>query len=157
MDSLLLKKRIISGDEVCLAAVCDGVGSLESGAVASSLAIQMLIEWLNGVEDTERIGLALIETVQNINEAVVRESNEKGIRTASTLSALLLAGGRYYTAHVGDSRIYACSRMVSIRNWMWNASENTVRRQTRRTFQRYSKNLCRRQSKMASWTISRPR
>ena len=58
MDSLLLKKRIISGDEVCLAAVCDGVGSLESGAVASSLAIQMLIEWLNGVEDTERIGLA---------------------------------------------------------------------------------------------------
>lgn len=109
MDSLLLKKRIISGDEVCLAAVCDGVGSLESGAVASSLAIQMLIEWLNGVEDTERIGLALIETVQNINEAVVRESNEKGIRTASTLSALLLAGGRYYTAHVGDSRIYACS------------------------------------------------
>lgn len=109
MDSLLLKKRIISGNEVCLAAVCDGVGSLEGGAVASSLAIQMLIEWLNRAENTERIGLALIDVVQKINEAVVQESNEKGIRTASTLSALLLTGGRYYTAQVGDSRIYSCS------------------------------------------------
>lgn len=109
MDSLLLKKRVISGQEVCLAAVCDGVGSLKDGAVASSLAIQMLIEWLNHVEAIERIGLALTDTVQTINQAIVRESREKGVRTASTLSVLLLAGKRYYIAHVGDSRIYSYS------------------------------------------------
>jgi len=106
MDSLLLKKRIVSGKEVCLAAVCDGVGSLEDGAVASSIAIQMLIEWMNQIGTDERIGLALIDIVQKINQRVVHESIENGIQTASTLSALLLTGEKYYTAHVGDSRIY---------------------------------------------------
>jgi len=106
MDSLLLKKRIVSGKEVCLAAVCDGVGSLEAGAVASSIAIQMLIEWMNQVESDERIDLALIDIVQRINQRVVLESIENGFRTASTISALLLTNEKYYTVHAGDSRIY---------------------------------------------------
>jgi len=109
MDSVLLKERSISGTEVCLAAVCDGVGSLESGAVASSLAIQTLVDWLNQISTVEQIGFRLLETVYEINRRIVQESSENGIRTASTFSALLMAEGRYYTAHVGDSRIYCYS------------------------------------------------
>lgn len=109
MDSLLLKERKISGTDVCLAAVCDGVGSLEKGAVASSLAIQMLIEWLNHLQTVEQIGFRLLDVVQRINQRVVQEADENNIQTASTFSALLISKGRYYIAHVGDSRIYSCS------------------------------------------------
>lgn len=109
MDSLLLKERNISGTEVCLATVCDGVGSLENGAVASSLAIQILIDWLNRLTTTERIGLKLLDTVHDINQKIVQEAISNHVRTASTLSALLMADGKYYTSHVGDSRIYSCS------------------------------------------------
>ena len=109
MDSLLLKERNISGTEVCLAAVCDGVGSLENGAVASSLAIQILIDWLNRLTTTERIGLKLLDTVHDINQKIVQEAINNHVRTASTLSALLMVDGKYYTSHVGDSRIYSCA------------------------------------------------
>lgn len=84
MDSVLLKERSISGTDVCLAAVCDGVGSLESGAVASSMAIQTLVDWLNQLPTVEQIGFRLLETVYEINHRVVQESSENGIRTAST-------------------------------------------------------------------------
>ena len=73
MDSVLLKERSISGTEVCLAAVCDGVGSLESGAVASSLAIQTLVDWLNQISTVEQIGFRLLETVYEINRRIVQE------------------------------------------------------------------------------------
>lgn len=109
MDSLLLKERDVSGTEVCLAAVCDGVGSLESGAVASLLAVQILVDWLNRLTSAERIGLKLLNTVHEINQLVVQEAAKNNIRTASTFSALLMADGKYYTAHVGDSRIYSYS------------------------------------------------
>lgn len=38
MDSLLLKSRTVAGTEVCLAAVCDGVGSLADGALSAQWA-----------------------------------------------------------------------------------------------------------------------
>lgn len=109
MDSLLLKECNISGTEVCLAVVCDGVGSLENGSVASSLAVQVLIDWLNQLTTTERIGLNLLDTVHDINQRVVQASIKNHIRTASTLSAILMSDGKYYIVHVGDSRIYSCS------------------------------------------------
>lgn len=106
MDSLLLKDRVVGGRRVCLAAVCDGVGSMENGAFASSGAIRMLIHWLDRLEDTQRIGLRLRDYILDINRSILWEAQAKGLQTASTLSALLLADGKYYTVHVGDSRIY---------------------------------------------------
>lgn len=107
MDSLLIKERTIAGAWTCLAVVCDGVGSLESGAVAASQAVQQLGIWLDGLEDVDRAGLNLRQAVLRINEQIMDRARNMGIRTAATLSALLLTGGRYYIVHAGDSRIYS--------------------------------------------------
>ena len=107
MDSLLVKERTIAGEWICLAVVCDGVGSLESGALAASQAVQQLGAWLNGLEDISRAGLNLRQAVLRINEQIRDQARNLGIRTATTLSALLLTGGRYYIVHAGDSRIYS--------------------------------------------------
>ncbi|OUQ77270.1 PP2C family serine/threonine-protein phosphatase [Flavonifractor sp. An100] len=107
MDSLLVKERTIAGEWICLAVVCDGVGSLESGALAASQAVQQLGAWLNGLEDISRAGLNLRQAVLRINEQIIDQARNLGIRTATTLSALLLTGGRYYIVHAGDSRIYS--------------------------------------------------
>ena len=106
MDSLLLKERAIQGEKLYLAVVCDGVGSLEEGAYAAGAAVRMLNNWFENLEDTNGLGLRLQDCVSNINLAVFAVSKRKQIKTACTLSCLLLTEDRYYVVHVGDSRIY---------------------------------------------------
>ena len=107
MDSLLLKERVIQGTRVCLAVVCDGVGSLEDGAYAAASAVQMLGNWFENLEENTQLGPQLYDYVRNINLAVLTKSDRKRMRTACTLSCLLLCDGQYYIVHVGDSRIYS--------------------------------------------------
>lgn len=106
MDSLLLKSRKIQGAELCLAAVCDGVGSLADGAYAASSAVQMLRNWFENLEDTANLGLRLRDYVFSINLAIVTKARSRQIKTACTLSCLLLWSGQYAVVHLGDSRIY---------------------------------------------------
>ena len=106
MDSLLLKSRSIQGTELCLAAVCDGVGSLADGAYAASSAVRMLSNWFENLEDTARLGLRLRDYVLSVNLAIVTKARNKQMETACTLSCLLLWDGQYCIVHVGDSRIY---------------------------------------------------
>lgn len=106
MDSLLLKERDIGGNPVCILAVCDGVGGLPDGAFASSSAVRMLSEWFDGVDSHQRLGLRARDAVLEINRRIVDTAREKGLRTGTTLSILLLSDGKYYIVHTGDSRIY---------------------------------------------------
>lgn len=106
MDSILLKRKTLAGRELCLAVVCDGVGSLEQGAFAASAAVRMFSTWFEKLESENRIGLELRDYVMEIHQRVLKAARGYQIRTASTLSALLLDGERYYVVHIGDSRIY---------------------------------------------------
>lgn len=106
MDSLLLKSRTVAGTEVCLAAVCDGVGSLADGALSAQWAVQMLYNWLENLEDAEELGTRLRDYVQTMNLAIRTKAQKQQAETACTLSCLLLWRQWYCLAHVGDSRIY---------------------------------------------------
>ena len=106
MDSLLLKSRTVAGTEVCLAAVCDGVGSLADGALSAQWAVQMLCNWLENLEDAEELGARLRDYVQTMNLAIRTKAQKQQAETACTLSCLLLWRQWYCLAHVGDSRIY---------------------------------------------------
>ena len=106
MDSLLLKSRTVAGTEVCLAAVCDGVGSLADGALSAQWAVQMLYNWLENLEDAEELGVRLRDYVQTMNLAIRTKAQKQQAETACTLSCLLLWRQWYCLAHVGDSRIY---------------------------------------------------
>lgn len=110
MDSLLLKKRVINSNSVYMAVVCDGVGSLENGAFAAFTAVEKLNEWFDTVEETKRLGLQLLDRVQEISGSISFLAKSKKLQTASTLSALLIVGERYYIVHTGDSRIYGCKQ-----------------------------------------------
>jgi len=106
MDSLLLRKRSVVGRDILLAVVCDGVGSMEHGSYASAYAAKALNQWFDQAEDVQRLGLRLRDRVLEINQEIIAEAEANGLRTASTLSALLLTGPKYYIVHTGDSRVY---------------------------------------------------
>ena len=106
MDSLLLKQREIGKKTICIAAVCDGIGSLADGAFASSAAIRKLSVWFTRMTDTKKLGLQMRDAVLEINRYIIEESKKGGFHTGTTISALLLEEDHYYIVHTGDSRIY---------------------------------------------------
>lgn len=109
MDSLLLKERSVNGQSICLAVICDGVGSTQDGAFASAEAIKMIGDWFDHIECMDRLGLQLRDYVLKINKSIVQKARQQGFHAASTLSALLLCEKHYYIVNVGDSRIYSFS------------------------------------------------
>ena len=106
MASRRLNERQVGGRQLLIAVVCDGVGSLMDGAWAAREAVRMLGLWFDGVGDMERLGLKLRDQVLEINREICRTAKLQALQTATTLSALLLDGDRYYIVHLGDSRIY---------------------------------------------------
>ena len=106
MDSLLLKSRLVQERELCIAAVCDGVGGLADGAYAASSTVKMLSNWFENLENTDSLGPRLREYIESVNFAVLTQARARQLQTACTLSCLLLWDGQYTVAHVGDSRIY---------------------------------------------------
>lgn len=107
MDSVLLKTRQVGGENVLLAVVCDGVGSLQHGAFASGTAASGLGDWFNSLDNLERAGMKMRDAAQRLNTRIVQTVKEKNIQAASTLSAMLFFHGCYCIVHVGDSRVYA--------------------------------------------------
>ena len=102
--------------------VADGVGGANKGAVASAIATNPG-DWnayFRGLYDTltpeypnvaEEMQAHLVNLVENIHRRILERAkapNHHGMKT--TLSALVLFGGKAYIAHVGDSRIYLCAR-----------------------------------------------
>ena len=109
MDSLLLKCREDKGRTALLAVICDGVGSLADGSVASGMAVKLLNEWFNSIAlDDDHIGLRMRNEALKINAKIVLRAEKEGLNTATTLTALMVAEGNYFIVHAGDTRVYCC-------------------------------------------------
>ncbi|MDD5924169.1 MAG: serine/threonine-protein phosphatase [Clostridia bacterium] len=114
-DSLCIKVMTINGSRVAFAALCDGMGGLAKGEVASATVIDALSQW---AEDT----LPILVASGNLSDHVLREQWEQivseqskkimaygesiGIKLGTTVCAILLTDDRYYVLNVGDSRVY---------------------------------------------------
>jgi protein phosphatase len=100
--------------------VCDGMGGRAAGEVASSLAVESVIEHFRGTTVRSGIGTgygadgnsessdALTNAIEMANKRICQTaaSNPAQAGMGSTIVAALLTGNRISIAHVGDSRIY---------------------------------------------------
>lgn len=107
MDSLFLAGRVLKKTEVCIAMVCDGVGSLSDGAFAASSASTMLRYWFENLETHPGLGPRLRDYILTVNQAIFTKAQMRRLQTAATLSCLLLWGEQYCIVHAGDSRVYS--------------------------------------------------
>ena len=108
-------KTVQSGRrEIALAAICDGMGGLAQGEVASARMVRGVEAWFRQAapailaEELPEGDLAAqwTELVQSANQAIFRYGQTQGVRLGTTVTALLLTGGRDYLLHVGDCRAY---------------------------------------------------
>lgn len=113
-DSLLLKIAQTNLGKVCLCVMCDGMGGLSKGELASATVIRVMEQWFeNTFPDMIKKGFSW-EDVKLQWDNIVLEQNQSlnayaaknGTRMGTTIVALLIVGDRYFVMNIGDSRAY---------------------------------------------------
>ena len=91
-----------------LVVVCDGMGGMQGGSVASQLAVQTILEAVASADKQDNPVMALKKAIRSANVAIIEKGEEnpdlQGMGT--TVTALLVTPHSAITAYVGDSRIY---------------------------------------------------
>lgn len=112
-DSLLIKHAVSDIGEVLMAIVCDGMGGLSKGELASATVIREFARWFDEDLPTELdnldmqvIGGKWSLMLKNLNLKILEYGAARGVSLGTTFSGILLADRQYVIAHVGDTRIY---------------------------------------------------
>lgn len=123
-DSLTVKTVRSALGEMVLAVMCDGMGGLEKGEMASASVIKQFEKWLleelgklcqNGRLNGQAVCVQWSELIRSMNEKLKNYGASQGIRLGTTLTALLLTQQEYVLMNVGDSRAYEILEQEGIR------------------------------------------
>lgn len=95
-----------------LVVVCDGMGGMQGGSVASQLAVQTIIGTVAAADRQSDPATTLINAIKRANMAIIAEGQQNAnlLGMGTTVTALLLTPYSALTAYVGDSRIYQLRR-----------------------------------------------
>ncbi len=127
------------GDELdakgMLLAVADGVGGHAQGREAAEYAVRNLLNDYFATPDTWSVAKSFDTVLAAANRwllATARKNREYA-GMATTLTALVLRGSRYYVGHVGDSRAYlwragALTQLTEDHTWPHPELSNVLRR-----------------------------
>lgn len=115
-DSIYAKNIRTNFGNAFMGIVCDGMGGLSNGEVASHNVVVAFAEWFEEEFQyimTETVSEQVVfiqwqQIIADVNFQIRKLSVELGCKMGTTLSVLMLFNGKYYAAQIGDSRIY-CS------------------------------------------------
>lgn len=123
-DSYMIKEAQTKMGRIFFGVLCDGMGGLSNGELASATVIRAMEQWfetdfpqlLVHTTDAEEV----LEKVKNDWHVIANELNVQlaryvegtGNRMGTTIVALLLIKDQYFIMNVGDSRAYALSNQV---------------------------------------------
>ncbi|HIU67652.1 MAG TPA: serine/threonine-protein phosphatase [Candidatus Caccomorpha excrementavium] len=113
-DSILLKRIENPSAEMVFGVLCDGMGGLSEGELASSTLVEAALQWIESREDILCADVADGSWLRDEwtkllcvhNQYLLQYGRERGIRLGTTVVLMLIAYGQYYVMNVGDSRAY---------------------------------------------------
>ena len=118
-DAYCMKVAETSIGDVALMVVCDGMGGLARGELASATVIRAFGDWFDerlpellarATADPARLLPQVREDwpalIHDVDRRIADYGERHRIDLGTTLSALFVARGRYLVVHVGDSRVY---------------------------------------------------
>lgn len=118
-DSVVVKHAATSSGEVLMAIVCDGMGGLSKGELASATVVREFAGWFENslphelkAADMQAIGERWSQMLQNLNIRLQQYAARQGISLGTTFSGILFIGDSYLIVHVGDSRIYSVTNRL---------------------------------------------
>lgn len=113
-DSVLVKRAVCNDEQVVLAVLCDGMGGLSKGEVASASLITAFSKWFErefrqyaGMLDAESEVLRSWDRmIREMNQKLAGYGRQNMVKLGTTITAMLFFQDYYYIVHVGDSRAY---------------------------------------------------
>lgn len=118
-DSLAFRVIDSPKGQIAFGIICDGMGGLEKGELASKEVIKAFTDWFDNkfISELEAGTFKAGSLHKDWNDIIQSQNKNLGIYGAvhnimlgTTVSALLLFQDYYYVCHVGDSRIYEISK-----------------------------------------------
>lgn len=118
-DSVLVKHASYDGGEVLLAVICDGMGGLARGELASATVVRAFAKWFDEELPYELANVDL-EVIGGKWSLMLKDLNVHILETAknycrsresmgTTFTGILFVNDHYVIAHVGDTRVYQIS------------------------------------------------
>ena len=113
-DSILIKHAKVEGEEILLAVVCDGMGGLSKGELASATVIRAFDKWfdeelpyeLENI-DMQVIGAKWSLLLKELNAKILEYSSQNNLEgVGTTFTGVLFVDDKYVVGHVGDTRLY---------------------------------------------------
>ncbi len=87
--------------------VADGVGGAELGEYASSLVVSLIKQYIAAAKPNYQDRKnAIVNAIKVANNEIAQRMSRDGKQIGTTVTALLIGPGKYFIAHVGDSRAY---------------------------------------------------
>lgn len=121
-DSYCVRSYSTPIGKVVFAVLCDGMGGLSKGEVASASLVNAFCKWSDtrlpllcesGITDSD-IRTDWVEIATEYNEKIKSYAHSCGTNMGTTLTAILLTESRYYIINVGDTRAYEISDSVLV-------------------------------------------
>ena len=117
-DSALMMEAQTDFGSVLLSVICDGMGGLAKGEVASATVIEAFKNWFRNElpkiinrDDAEKLIFGeWEELIMDSNRKIAAYAEGLGISMGTTLNALLFLKDKYYIVNVGDSRAYLLTK-----------------------------------------------
>ncbi len=99
---------ISRNDDSLLAVVCDGMGGLKDGKIASNITIQKIGELYKNLKSTDDFPTFFISTSDLLDEAVAlhNRNNKEKYKCGTTIVAVAIKNKSLYWFSCGDSRLY---------------------------------------------------
>ncbi len=119
-DSVLIKHGECDGKEVLMAVVCDGMGGLAKGELASATVIRAMNKWFDEElpyelvnHDMQVIGGKWSLLLKDLNVKIQEYGKKYNADLGTTFSGVLFIGNQYLIAHVGDTRVYQIGEEIT--------------------------------------------
>lgn len=115
-DSLTLRIADTACGQVILAVICDGMGGLSKGELASAVVIRAFSAWFEKklpqiIKQKKSLSDEIIKSewmtiVNNENERLRNYGLENNVRLGTTITAMIAWENHYFVMNVGDTRAY---------------------------------------------------
>ncbi|MBR6155839.1 MAG: serine/threonine-protein phosphatase [Lachnospiraceae bacterium] len=117
-DSITLQRMVTRKGTVSLALLCDGMGGMDRGEIASGYVAERIGIWfydvlpkvLKGGYRAGAVSKALQRCLFRIHEDLREYGEERGMRCGTTFTLLLIVEKRWQLFHLGDSSAYRLGR-----------------------------------------------
>lgn len=115
-DSLCIKVAETESGKAALMLVCDGMGGLDKGELASATVIRSFADWFDNelayelsTWDWRKAAKRITSRIQSLNAQLIDYGRRHGIELGTTATGVVALDSKYLSFHVGDTRLYKLS------------------------------------------------